>query len=242
MSMALAIRAMRNNLGKGASPYYALASWSGLVESEDFIDRMAATPTTLSKTDIVAVFQLAREELSSLLAEGYYVKTPLGSAIPRASGKLATTADPFQPNRADSGHELRFDFKLDPAISREALAHMQYRRKETRDIPGPRIYSISSIRGGLENRACPGELIRIRGLRLKFDPKDETQGLFLRPASGEETRVYAYAHIMPSLLIAQLPEELAEGNYRAFVRSRTRGGTMISGEADGIFRIAIPSD
>jgi len=237
--MALTIRAMRNNLGKGSSPYYALASWSGIVEPEDFIDRMAAMPTTLSKTDIVAVFQLAREELSGLLAEGYYVKTPLGSAIPRASGKLATESEPFLPARAGSGHDLRFDFKLDPAISRDALANMQYRRREGRDIPGPRIFSVSSIRGG-EGGAFPGDLVRVVGLRLKLDPLDPAQGLFLRTSIGDEARASIYAHVKPSILIAQLPEDLAAGDYAVCVRSRTRGGTMIAGEAEEKLGIAIP--
>ncbi len=97
--MALTIRAMRNNLGTSESPYYALASWSDVVESEDFIDRMAKGRTTLSKTDIVAVFQLAREELVRLLAEGCYVKTPLGAALPIASGRFRSQKESFSPKK-----------------------------------------------------------------------------------------------------------------------------------------------
>jgi hypothetical protein len=55
-AMALTIRAMRNNLGTSESPYYALASWSELVETDAFIDRMSAGRTTFTKTDIIAVF------------------------------------------------------------------------------------------------------------------------------------------------------------------------------------------
>lgn len=71
--MALKIRAIQNNLGTSDSPYYALAARSDLIETEAFIDRMAAGRTTISKTEILAVFQLAREELTRLLAEGCYV-------------------------------------------------------------------------------------------------------------------------------------------------------------------------
>jgi len=39
--MALTIRAMPINLGTSESPYYALASWSELVDCDAFIDRMA---------------------------------------------------------------------------------------------------------------------------------------------------------------------------------------------------------
>ena len=95
--MALTIRAMRNNLGTSESPFYALASWSEVVDSEIFIDRMAAGRTTLSKTDIIAVFHLAREKLARLLSEGCYVKTPLGAALLVATGKFSQPRDQFLP-------------------------------------------------------------------------------------------------------------------------------------------------
>jgi hypothetical protein len=54
-AVALTIRAMRNNLGTSENPYFALASWSEVVDNEAFIDRMTTGRTTLSKTDILAV-------------------------------------------------------------------------------------------------------------------------------------------------------------------------------------------
>ena len=119
--MALSIQAVRNTFGTSDRPYYAQASWTQSIDCERFIDRMAHARTTLSKTDIVAVFQLAREELASLLAEGYYVATPLGAAIPRASGTFAALDEQFRPDAKDSDQRLRIDFRLDPTIERQAL-------------------------------------------------------------------------------------------------------------------------
>jgi hypothetical protein len=87
--MALNRQAARNTFGTSDRPYYALASWTQSIDCERFIDRMAQGRTTFSKTDIIAVFQLAREELATLLAEGCYVSTPRGAAMPRASGTFA---------------------------------------------------------------------------------------------------------------------------------------------------------
>lgn len=77
-AVALLIRAAHNNLATSESPYYALASWSQVVDREAFIDRMAAGRTSISKADIVGV------------------------AVPRASGKLESPDEPFRPASEDS--------------------------------------------------------------------------------------------------------------------------------------------
>jgi hypothetical protein len=231
-AMPLRIRATRNNLGTSDSPYYALASWSEIIESDEFIARMASGRTTLSKTDIIAVFQLAREELGRLLAEGCYVKTPLGSAIPRASGKFGSPDDPFQPGRRGSGHELRFDFRLDPVISREALAAIRCVRDADKDLRSPRILSINSIQSGRDDEAHSGDLLRIAGRRMKFDPADEGQGLFFCGASGEEARSALYAQVRPSTIIAEVPADLCEGEYSLVIRTVSRGGARLEGKSE----------
>ena len=227
--MALTIRAIRNNLGSGARPWYALASWSELIESDAFIDRMAAGRTTLSKTDILAVFQLAGEELTKLLAEGCYVKTPLGAALPVATGALSAPDEPFRPRAPGSGHSLRFEFRIDPKIESDALRRLGCVRESTVDRLSPVIMSVEAIPEGATFRK--GGMIRITGSRLKFDASIETLGVFLIDSAGVEIRVATYAEIRPAALIALLPPELAGGDYRLEVRTRSRGGTALKSAA-----------
>jgi hypothetical protein len=228
--MALLIRAARNNLTTSESPYYALASWPEVIDCDKFIDRMAAGRTSFSKADIVGVFQLAREELARLLAEGCYVNTPFGAAVPMASGKLESPDEPFRPTSEDSDHRVRFDFRLDPAIANEALASLRCRRIANEDYSSPRIACAASLKSGIEGEAAAGELLRVSGARLKFDPADGSLGLFFRSASGDERRAEVYAHIQPSLVIAQVPADLPSGEYRLVLRARTRRGRRIEGE------------
>ncbi len=184
--MSLTIRAMRNHLGTSEYPYYALASWYEFIDSDAFMDRMAAGRTTLSKTDIIAVFQLAREELARLLADGCYVKTPLGAALPVAKGSFRSTSDPFLPRDPNSGHELRFDFRIDPAIETEALASIQCVRDKDGDRRLPRVLSVSALPAGSEGEIEAGGLVRISGRRMKFDPSNESVGLFFKDEAGED--------------------------------------------------------
>jgi hypothetical protein len=229
--MALSIQAVRNTFGTSDRPYYAQASWTQSIDCERFIDRMAHARTTLSKTDIVAVFQLAREELASLLAEGYYVATPLGAAIPRASGTFAALDEQFRPDAEDSDHRLRIDFRLDPAIERQALAKLHCKRTPIEDTVSPRIVEVSSLQYDIEGTASPGDLLVLIGSRLSVDPSDESQGLFLRPigAPSAESRCSVYAENRPARLVALLPGDLAPGEYELILRTLSRRGRRVEG-------------
>jgi len=235
--MALTIRAMKNNLGTSENPYYALASWSGIVESDDFLNRMAQARTTLSKTDILAVFQLAREELVRLLAEGNYVKTPLGAALPVASGSFRTRDDSFLPKKRGSGHTLRIDFRLDPGLEAAALAKIRYVRDRKPERRAPLLTLASSVKTGSSGQVEAGGLIRIVGARLKFDPAQPEQGLYFRGPTRTETRAPVYAYVRPSSLVALVPPDLPEGSYELIVRSVTGGGDLVEGVADGTIQI-----
>jgi hypothetical protein len=229
---------MRNNLGTSESPYYALAAWSKVVDSEAFIDRMAAGRTTLSKTDILAVFQLAREELSRLLAEGYYVKTPLGAALPVAKGRFSSPDDSFLPKSPDSGHELRIAFRIDPTIEAEALASIQCIRDKEGDRRSPHITAIASLPSENSEEAVAGGLVRISGARMKFDPVDSRLGLVFRDEAGRETRAETYALAQPSSVIAIAPTTLEAGAYRLLIRTISKGGALLEGISSGTIRIS----
>lgn len=240
--MALNIQAARNTFGTSDRPYYALASWTQSTDCERFIDRMAHSNTTLSKADIVAVFQLAREELASLLAEGCSVTTPLGAAMPRASGTFLALDEPFRPGAEDSDHRLRIDFRVDGTIERQALAKLRYKRTPIEDTVSPRIVEVSSLQSGIEGTASPGDLLSLTGYRLKIDPSDESQGLFLRTvgASSAERRCGVYAENRPARLLALLPGDLAPGEYELVLCALSRRGRRIEGRWDGRLSVGGP--
>jgi len=238
--MALNIRAMRNNLGTSRSPYYALASWPGVVDTEAFIDQMAAARTTISKTDIVAVFQLAREQLGRLLAQGFYVKTPFGAALPLAKGTFLSPDEPFLPKSPGSDHELRIDFRIDPTLEAEALASIRCHRDKEADRRGPRVLEAVGLPSGNREEIQPGGLIKVIGKRMKFDPADTRLGLFFKDGAGVETRAESSFIVQPSSIITLVPESQKEGNYRLVVRTISKGGELLEGTFWGPLR-CVPS-
>ncbi|MDA8424687.1 MAG: DUF4469 domain-containing protein [Treponema sp.] len=236
--MPLKIRAMRNNLGTSSSPFYALAVWDKVVEVNQFIDRLAEARTTLSKPDILGVFQLAREELDRCLAEGNYVKTPFGSALPVATGRFESERDPFLPARKSSGHSLRFEFRLDPEIESKALASLKIIRDRRPAEPAARVCYVISQVSGKRNVGEPDELLRVVGSRLKFDPANPALGLFFRAQDKSEVRARKYANVFPSNFIAFVPADLAEGEYELLVRTAGSNGTVLVGAMRERLRVA----
>jgi hypothetical protein len=233
--MAVKIRAVRNNLGTGSLPWHAQASWSRLVDTEAFVNRMAAGRTTVTRTEILAVFQLAREELCALLAEGCYVKTPFGAALPVAKGSFKDMHEAFRPDSRESGHSLRFDFRLDPDLEDAALSRVECRRVSAEDRVSPVIRSVECMSG--ESGAGAIRVLDLRGARLGFDPADGACGLFLRAESRREWRVNAHIDIRPSRILALLPEGLPSGDYRVVVRARARGSAIRTAESQTLLSI-----
>ncbi len=94
------------------------------------------------------------------------------------------------------------------------------RRGEGRTIPSPR--RIVSVRTEEENRARGGELIRIVGKNLHFDPQDTRSGVFF--VDFGETRSAHYDHISSDLIIAEVPDGLSAGPY--LLRLRCASGEV----------------
>ena len=58
------------------------------------------------------------------------------------------------------------------------------------------------------------------GSRLKFDPKDASQGIFFVPETGNPVRAAVIAENKPARLMAIIPADLAAGTYYVEVRTK----------------------
>ncbi|OGB67431.1 MAG: hypothetical protein A2Y94_10395 [Caldithrix sp. RBG_13_44_9] len=75
-----------------------------------------------------------------------------------------------------------------------------------------------------------GGIGQITGHRLKFDPEDTKQGIFLVAEDGTETRITMVGVNKPSQLMFSIPSSLPAGNYTLEVRvifsSKLRSGKL----------------
>ncbi|MFV0268915.1 MAG: DUF4469 domain-containing protein, partial [Draconibacterium sp.] len=85
--------------------------------------------------------------------------------------------------------------------------------------PQPDLLYVDDLGSGTRNeQLTPGNIARLKGRRLKFDPTDPLQGIFLVSEVNEETRISTVSRNKPAQLDFLVPA-VAPGLYKLVVRT-----------------------
>jgi hypothetical protein len=198
---------------------------------------MAQGRTTLSKPDISGCLQLLVEELVKLVADGKYVKTPVGAFYLCAGGKLETKNQPFTPGAGTLDHALTLRFRTNKTVEALIKASARWERTEAFDTSAAMIETVAVAGRASGEAAKAGDTVRLSGRRLKFDEADASCGLFLESATASY-RAAVYPDIAPSRIIAVLPADLAPGSYKVVVMTKPNGKDLKEGYCEGPIVIA----
>ena len=93
------------------------------------------------------------------------------------------------------------------------------------------LYMDDLASGARNETLTPGNIAQLKGSRLKFDPADAAQGIFLVAPNGSETRAASISRNKPGQIDFLVPP-LAAGTYHLEVRasvyhnSAARTGTL----------------
>ena len=234
--MALVVTPLANHLATNPNPFVVHTEWSDIVEYNQLVDIMATGRTTLTKPDITGCLELFAEEIAKLVADGKRVKTALGSFYLCASGSLGSHDQAFTPGEGELDHALRLHFRPERSFEAGICAKAQVSRGKKYDKAQPAILSAISVKTETPMSAAAGDFIRVEGERLKFDKANESEGVFF--VNGSETRAAQYASISPSLVIAQVPSDIAAGSYLLALRSMAGSKTLHEGRASKNFVVA----
>ena len=232
--MALKISVIKNCLPTCTSPFIVRSGSSDVIEFARFVDLMAKGRTTLTKTDILAAMQLYKEELIRQLAEGKTVKTPTGSFYLCAAGSLGSIDEAFTPADRTNNHEVRLHHRADRAFEDSALDGLKIVREERPDLSSPCLRSAQAAGEDDSSGLCAGALLRLKGTRLRFDPKEASQGVFFIAESGAQTRSPLYPMILPGTVLAGVPESLAPGSYAVALRAVVNGKDLRESRLEGL--------
>ncbi|PKL25721.1 MAG: hypothetical protein CVV47_03500 [Spirochaetae bacterium HGW-Spirochaetae-3] len=97
------------------------------------------------------------------------------------------------------------------------------------------IRSAYSTSDDVTNRGRPGEIVRLDGVRMGFDKKDERVGVFF--VNGVAVRSMAY-HVNNSRIVAAtIPADLEKGAYTLVVRTMPNGKDIAEGRYNKEFII-----
>ena len=191
------------------------------LDKEAIIARILKRGTTLTKTDVLAVFNGIEEVIADALLEGNTINLPLFNTSFSISGVFESPLDGFDGNR----HKLNINLTKG-VLLREAEKSVKFEKTST-TIPLPQIQEVKdSISGAVNETLTPNGVVEVRGYNLKIEGDDPACGLWFVAANGTETKAVTFIENKPSRIIAMIPA-LAHGNYQVKVVSQYSNGIKL---------------
>ena len=224
--------ALRENLlTPDENDYMAQAADVRSFSLDEIIDLMMEKGSTLTKADTKAALQIYGEVVSALIKDGAAVNTPLMNTSLSISGIFIGATDTFDKKR----HSINLNLTAGPVL-KEALSKIKCEKTEAADT-NPYITEVTDVVSGKVNEVLTaGGVVQLVGSRLKFDQKDESQGIFFVAETGEAVRATVIAENKPARLMAIIPADLPAGNRYIEVRTKyTVGGKPLKKAKIGRF-------
>ncbi|MDR1102317.1 MAG: DUF4469 domain-containing protein [Tannerella sp.] len=184
-------------------------------DRDGFIDQMLKRGTTLTRTDILAVFNSMEETAASIVEEGDEFHIPLVQTGFRMPGVYNGATDSFDPAR----HELLVATQPGTLL-REAVKRIRLVKIHP-PSPQPQILQVKdSVTGQVDTVLTVGGAVDIAGVHIKVAGIKSENGLyFVRLEGGAETKAATLVTNNPSQLIALIPP-LGPGTYHVKVTTQ----------------------
>jgi hypothetical protein len=234
--MTIQYKLFENHLPNGADSYRARVAYNRVVDLDGVIETMDYRSSSITRADMLAVLEDFHQALLMLLWEGTKVVTPFGVYGLTVKGHFESTLDRFDARR----HRLEITTKPGQRLQQEFARKARAKKKKAiRPNPIPECYrnlADSEVDGIL----TPGRMAQVTGHRLKFDPDDPEQGLFLIPARngdqitppGPAIRITDIARNKGRELIFMVPAHLPVGAYVLEVRALFGQHSLRSGRLE----------
>ena len=208
-----------NLLTPAPDDYMAQAADVRSYTLDEIIDLMMEKGSTLTRADVAATLQVYGEVCSLLIKDGCALNTPLMNTALSISGVFNGANDSFDKKR----HTVNLNITAGTLL-RDAAGKVKCEKTEGASTD-PYITEVTDIVTGTVNTTLTkGGVVQLVGSRLKFDGKDEAQGIFFVPETGEAVRAAVIAENKPARLMAIIPADLPAGTYCIEVRSKHSGG------------------
>ncbi|MDX2128125.1 MAG: DNA-binding domain-containing protein [Chloroherpetonaceae bacterium] len=216
-----------NHVSRKRKEFIARVRPNHVYNTEKIIREMKSYGTMVSEADAKAVLDLFFHVVTEVVADGNFVNLPLVNIRVGVSGVFDRSTDRFNAKR----------HKVKATLSAGKLLYSKMEtltaEKESQAPAAPEILEFLDIASESQNQILtPKEIGKIRGKRLKFDPKNAEEGIFFISESNTETKATTVATRTESKLIFQIPA-LKPGKYwlevrRAYTKAKAiRTGTMV---------------
>jgi hypothetical protein len=181
------------------------------LDKEAIIARILKRGTTVTKTDVLAVFNGMEEVIADALLEGNTINLPLFNTSFSISGVFESPLDVFNGNR----HKLNINLTKG-VLLRETEKDVKFEKTNT-VTPLPQIQEVKdSISGAVNETLTANGVVEVRGYNLKIEGDDPACGLWFVADNGTETKADVLIENKPSRIIAMIPA-LPAGKYQVKV-------------------------
>jgi hypothetical protein len=191
---------------------------------DDLIDQIVSRGSTVTRAEVLSVFEKLCLAVEQSVKEGNAVNTPLFMITPSIKGRFDTNADSFDGNR----HEIRLRMKPGRRL-KEAAQHIRVEKKTGgKQRPMPQ-YFYNSATQTYDDVITPAQGGSIRGVKLKFDEHEPEQGIFfINTSNGSIIRVNGgLIRNMPRELIFIIPAAIPPGTYKLEVSTVFRSSKKL---------------
>lgn len=182
---------------------------------EDLLDRMVWSGSTLTRAEVLGVFEELIRCIEEFVTDGGSVHTPLFTIAPSITGVFKNKKDQFHDNR----HQVRLRIQAGAR-----LRDMEQKIKVKKIDPAlqkPQIFALYDMASKTcNNILTPGRGATISGKQLQFDEADPEQGIFLISDDTDQAiRISSeLMRNMPKELIFIVPD-LQPGKYHLEIRN-----------------------
>jgi hypothetical protein len=205
---------IKNYFKNGQEVFRAAVHSKGAIDQAGLIRSMIYRGSSINESDILAVLRDYYDAIYEALLNGHSVTTPLVNVRVSIRGNFNDTQDTFDPERHEIVAVTNAGVELKEYIKSKAVV-----QKEESLKPLPNPTQFRNLSNGREtHELAPGKLAQVTGRRLKYDPADPAQGLFLLN-NGTALRVEPDGKIANSELVFLVPATLEPGEYRLEVRA-----------------------
>lgn len=216
--MPLRYGLLKNQL-RNTHGYVAVTTDVRYVDLEQLIDQMTGNGSTVTKAEILGVWVELEQAITHFVQQGYAVKTPLFSIIPKVTGVFDGPDDTFSPTK----HQIKLHIRTTKRL--QSLSKKIKVEKIPIETAAPSIASITDLWSGATGHTLTiGQFASVKGKLLKLSPHPHS-GIFIIAHDGTVTPVTNVTQNKPSELMFAVPSHLGEGNYRLEVRTQQKNHT-----------------
>jgi hypothetical protein len=192
------------------------------VTEEELFEYITRAGSAITPAEVKANYEEIIGAFEFFLRQGYDVNTEFINIRPVVSGVFRDDDDRFENGR----HRIKFGVRLGRRYNRTADDVKVEKVAAPSLLPLPVTFE-DVVSSTINEILTPGGVAMLTGTRLRFDPHDPLQGIFLIDSAKKAYRVERILSHTGTQVVFQLPADLSADEYTLEVRVLLQGNKSL---------------